>query len=188
MANTSSHETAAPGTAYQEHPPAGGAPSAPNPVEVSGSMMGFTWLTFGLVALVLYKVAWKPILSALDQREKQIRDALEEARLTREEYARIEAKRAQIIDEADAKARAIIEQARQGALEAAQTIEAKARENAGILLANAQRELAIAHQKALADLRRESADLAVALARSVLADQLDERRSRALVDRMLQQV
>lgn len=181
MADTSHAHTAQPAAHDDAH-------GGPNPIQVSGPMMGLTWLTFGLLAFVLYKVAWKPILTALDQREKQIRDALEEARLTREEYAQIDEKRTQLIDEADAKARAIVEQARKAAVETAQTIEAKARDEANILLANAQREISTAHEKALADLRRESADLAVGLTRKILADQLDESRGRELVDRMLKQV
>ncbi len=172
---------------YTEQPASGGK-GGDNPIQVSTPMMGLTWLTFGLLALLLYKVAWKPILNALDQREKQLRDALEEARLTREEYARLDERRKQLIDEADTKARQIIEQARVAAVESAQTIEAKARDEANILLANAQREIKIAHEKAIADIRRESADLAVGLTRKILADQLDETRGRALVDRMLQQV
>lgn len=168
--------------------PAHGGHGGGGPIEVSTPMMGLTWLTFGILAVLLYKVAWKPILNALDQREKQLRDALEEARLTREEYARLDERRKQLIDEADTKARQIIEQARVAAVESAQAIEAKARDEANILLANAQREIKIAHEKALADIRRESADLAVGLTRKILADQLDEARGRALVDRMLQQV
>ncbi len=187
MANPSHSESADPIAAHAGQPAPHDA-HAPNPVEVSAPMMGFTWLTFGLLALVLYKVAWKPILDALDRREQQIRTAMEEAEKTRTAYAEIETRRQQLIDEADAKARAIIEQARKGAVETAQTIEAKARDEAGILLANAQREIAIAGEKALADLRRESADLAVGLTRKILADQLDENRGRALVDRMLKQV
>jgi F-type H+-transporting ATPase subunit b len=174
-------------TSYTEQPASGGK-GGNNPIQVSGHMMGLTWLTFGILALLLYKVAWKPILTALDQREKQIRDALEEARLSREEYARIEEKRKQLIDEADAKARQIIEQARHAAVESANTIEARARDEANILLANAQREIKTAHEKAIADIRRESADLAVGLSRKILAEQLDEPRSRSLVDRLLQQV
>lgn len=172
---------------YTEQPGAGSKGES-NPIQVSTSMMGLTWLTFGLLALLLYKVAWKPILTALDQREKQLRDALEEARLTREEYARLEERRKQLIDEADTKARQIIEQARVAAIESARAIEAKARDEANILLANAQREIRIAHEKAISDIRRESADLAVGLTRKILADQFDESRGRALVDRMLQQV
>ncbi|MCS6772219.1 MAG: F0F1 ATP synthase subunit B [Kiritimatiellae bacterium] len=172
-------------TAYSEKPAGKGSG---NPIEVSAPMVGLTWLTFGLLALILYKVAWKPVLSALDRREKEIRDALEQARITREEYARLEERRKQLIEEADNKARQIIDDARHAAVEAARTIEARAREEASILLANAQRDIRIEREKAIADLRREAADLAVGLARKVLEDQLDESRARSLVDRMIQRL
>lgn len=161
---------------------------APNPVEVNAPMMGLTWLTFGLLALVLYKVAWKPILTALDKREHEIRTALEESRKTREEYARIEEKRKQLIEEADARAKDIVNQARQAAVDAANIIENKAREESQILLANAQRELKTAHEKALAELRRESADLAIGLSRKLIGESLDEKKSRDLVDRLIKTV
>lgn len=176
---TASVEQPAPGTE---------AHGMPNPVAVSGPMMGLTWLTFGLLAVVLYKVAWKPILAALDKREENIRQALEESRKTREEYARIEERRKQLIDEADARAKDIVTQARQAAMEATAVIENKAREEAQILLENAQRELRTEQAKALAELRRESADLAIGLSRKIIGESLDEKRSRELVDRLIQTV
>ncbi len=160
----------------------------PNPLDVSGSMVLFTWITFGLLALVLYKVAWKPILTTLDNREKQIKSALEEAEKTRAEYAKIEVERQRLIDQADEKARQIVEQARKAAIASAQTIEAKARDEAGILLANAQREIRTAHANVIADLRRESADLAMELSRKILADQMDETRGRKLVENLIEKV
>ena len=188
MADSTHAETPALGTATMEHPADAGAHAAPNPVQVNGPMMGLTWLTFGLLALVLYKVAWKPILTALDKRENEIRTALDEARQTRDEYARIEEKRRQLIDEADAKAKEIVAGARQAAVEASAVIEGKAREEAQILLANAQRELKAAHEKALAELRRESADLAIGLSRKIIGESLDEKKSRDLVDRLIKTV
>lgn len=157
-------------------------------LDVSAPMMGLTWVTFAILAFVLYKIAWKPVLSALDTRERQIRTALEEAEKSRVEYAEIEARRKELIDEADAKAREIVEQARKAAVETAQKIQDKARDEAGILLANAQREITTAHATALADLRRESAELAIGLSRKILADQIDESRGREIVNRLLEKV
>ena len=176
-------------SASLEHPAASAeGHGMPNPIQVSGPMMGLTWLTFGLLAAVLYKVAWKPILHALDKREADIRLALEEAQKTRAEYTRIEEKRRQLVDEADAKAKDIVNQARQAAVEAAAVIENKAREEAHILLENARREIRTAHQKALADLRQESADLAIGLSRKIIGESLDEKKSRDLVDRLIKTV
>lgn len=182
MADMSEQQTGV----IEQPAPHASASGSPNLVQVNAPMMGLTWLTFGILAFVLYKIAWKPILTTLDQREKQIRIALEEAEKSRAEYAEIERHRQQLIDEADTKAREIVEQARKAAVETANKVQEKARDEAGILLANAQRDIQIAHANALSDLRRESVELAIGLSRKILADQIDEPRARELVNKGLQ--
>jgi F-type H+-transporting ATPase subunit b len=157
-------------------------------IKVDGPMVALTWVTFGLMAFVLYRAAWKPILAALDKRENDIRKALGDAAKLREELASMEEKRSQIIAEADAKAKDLVEAARAAAVEAANTIEAKGREEAKILVENAQREIREAREKAIASLRKESADLAITLARKVIGEQLDEARSREITDRTIQRI
>ena len=56
----------------------------PGIMDVSGKMMVLTWVTFLLVTVILYKIAWKPILSALEKRENEIRKAQEDAAKIRE--------------------------------------------------------------------------------------------------------
>ena len=46
---------------------------------VSDKMVGLTWLAFLLACFALYKLAWKPISTALDRREDKIRQSLKEA-------------------------------------------------------------------------------------------------------------
>lgn len=151
-------------------------------------VMGLTWLTFLITTVVLYKVAWKPILAALDKREADIRQSLNDAQKHRDALAKLDEQRQQVIADADAKAKDIVAQARQAAVEASAVIENKAREEAQILLSNAQRELKAAHEKALAELRRESAGLAIELSRKIIGESLDEKKSRELVDRLIQTV
>jgi F-type H+-transporting ATPase subunit b len=157
-------------------------------IKVDGPMVILTWVTFGLLALVLYKAAWKPILAALDKRENDIRKALADAAKIRDELASMETKRSEVIAEADEKAKAVVDSARKAAVEAANTIEAKAREEAQILVENAQREIKEAREKAIASLRKESADLAIALARKVIGEQIDEARSREITDRLIKRI
>jgi F-type H+-transporting ATPase subunit b len=90
--------------------------------------------------------------------------------------------------EADAKAKEIVDQARQAATDASATIETKAREEAQILLENAQREIRTRRRSAMATLRRESAELAIGLSRKIIGESLDESKSRDLVDRLIKTV
>ena len=48
-------------------------------VEVHGGPLFWSVITFLLLLFILSKVAWGPIISALETREKQIREALDSA-------------------------------------------------------------------------------------------------------------
>jgi F-type H+-transporting ATPase subunit b len=182
MADTELHQ----GTI--EVPADHGHAEKPGVIDVSGSMMVLTYVTFAITALVLYKVAWKPILSALDKREESLRKALDEAEKTRAEMASIDQTRAAIIAEADKRSREILDQARQAAVETANAIEAKAREESQILLENARREIHAEQEKAMASLRQESAELAIDITRKLIKENLDEPRSRKLASSLIGQI
>lgn len=168
--------------------PGDGAHGQPGVMDLSGKMVGLTWITFLLMTVILYKVAWKPILQGLQKREDTIRKSLEEAERIRAELASIGEKHDRIIGEADEKAREIVETARQAAVEAAAVIENKAREEAQILIENSRREIRAAHEKAVTSLRKESADLAIDLARRMIGESLDEARSRKLADQLIRNI
>jgi F-type H+-transporting ATPase subunit b len=172
-------------TAVEEVPGHGGEHHEPSVINISGNMVVLTWIVFGITAVVLYKTAWKPILAALDKREESLRKAMEDAEKTRVEMASIEQTRANMVAEADNRARDILDKARQAAVETANTIEAKAREESQILLENARREIRAEQNKAMAALRRESADLAIDISRKILAENLDEARSRIIADKVI---
>ena len=147
-----------------------------------------TWVTFFAVLAILHKFAWKPILAALDAREDMIRKAVEDADKAKEELNRINETRHKLITEAEVKAKEIIEQSRKAAVEAAKTIEQKTREEAKIMLQNAQREIHEEVEKAQAKLRRESAEIVVDLASKLIQENLDNEKNRKLVDRFIKEI
>lgn len=165
-----------------------GGHGSPNLMNVSPQMMGLTWITFAIMAFILYKKAWKPILGGLEKREADLRKAVDDAQQIREQLAQLDDKRRAIIAEADGKAKDIVDAARKAATEAAGVIENKAREESQILLENAQREIRAEREKAVASLRRESADLAINLSRKIIGESLDEQRSHELVDRLIKKL
>ncbi|MGA1194257.1 MAG: F0F1 ATP synthase subunit B [Kiritimatiellia bacterium] len=158
------------------------------PVDVKPSLIALTYITFVITAVVLYKVAWKPILALLDKREETLRQSVDDAEKLKQELATISQQREEILSSAEQQARELIDKGRQAAADAARAIEDKAREESQILLENARREIKAESDKARAALRRESAELAVGISRKILLDGLDENRSRDLADRMIAQL
>jgi F-type H+-transporting ATPase subunit b len=139
----------------------------------------FTLVIFVLVLVVLAKFAWKPLLTALQNREKFIRDSLEAARRDRQEYEQrlrdLETRMNQARDEANA----LVEEGRRDAEQVKRRIEDEARKSADALIDRAKREIGIARDSALKDLYDQSSQLAMTMAGSVLRRQLgpeDEQR------------
>jgi F-type H+-transporting ATPase subunit b len=188
----SGHDVAAAAGAHAEVPAAGGQADAHGGGHDAGSpafiMPILVWVTFGLLLAVLYKFAWKPILEALDQRESDIRRAVDDADELKRELAAIEDRRTAAIEQADATAKEIVSTARRAATDAGTLIEDKARDEAKILLENANREIGAARDKAAASLRQESAETAIALAGKILEENLDDEKNRALVKNLINQI
>lgn len=148
-------------------------------------MVVLTWVTFFLLLSILYKFAWQPILSALDAREEKIRRSLDDARKAREELEQIRQTKDAKISEADRQAQEIVDIARRAAIEGAKNTEHKAREDAKIILTNAQQEIRAQAEKASVALREESVTIAVGLAEKILQEELDAKKHQKLIDRLI---
>ena len=147
-----------------------------------------TWVTFFILLVILYKFAWKPILQALDAREEGIRRAVDEAEKIRTEFEKIDEARKKVLTEAQDKAKELIDESRKAAVNAAKVIEQKTKEQAEIVLANAQREIKSEQEKAVALLREESARIAVVLAGKIIEENLDSDRNEKLVNRLIKEI
>ena len=172
------------------HVPADGQDEHHAPGLLDPSLPMFLWTvgTFAVMAYVLARFAWKPILAGLDAREKDLRDAVENADLIKDELATLDQKRTQIIGGADDQAKEILARARRAGVEAERGIEAKAREEAAILMENARREIRAAQDKAADALRRDSVETAIALAAKLIGEQLEDEKNRQLTDRLIREI
>ena len=66
-------------------------------LDLDPGMMIWTWITFIIVLIRLSKLALKPMLTAINNREDQIRNDIDEARKQREESEGILKKHHQFI-------------------------------------------------------------------------------------------
>lgn len=137
----------------------------------------------GITALLLILSAfvYKPMLRVLDERKARIAKGLEDARQASiaRENADMEAKR--ILDEARAEAANIRREAVVAAEGAAKDVEHKAREDAKVIMANAQTEATEERNRILADLRGQVAAISIAAANKLVGESLDEKRQHQLI-------
>lgn len=146
----------------------------------------WTIITFLVVLFVLKATVWKPLLAALDTREKRIADALESAEKAREEGLAALSAHQEKLEEAEEEARQIIAAAREEAEKVHREILDKARAEARQTVEQARRSIEIDKQAALTELRAEVADLAVQAAGALVEANLDDEKNRKLVDDLIE--
>jgi F-type H+-transporting ATPase subunit b len=142
----------------------------------------WTIITFVVVLVILKAKAWGPLLAALDERERSIREALESADRAREEAQVQQAEHEKRLIEAESQARQIVSEAREAAEKVGQKVVADAKEEAERMADRAREAIQSEKRAALAELRREVADMAVGAAGAILNAELDADRNRKLAD------
>ncbi len=142
----------------------------------------WTIITFLVVLVILKAKVWGPLLAALDERERGIREALESADRARQEAQVQQAEHEKRLAEAESQARHIVGEAREAAAKVGEQVVADAKEEAERTVQRARDEIAAEKRKALAELQREVADMAVGAAGAILNAELDAERNRKLAD------
>lgn len=141
----------------------------------------------GLLLFLLSRFAFKPIMGMLDQRAERIRDSLEAAERARQEVSASQANIQAQLEAARREGQAIIEHASRAAEQLRQEAAEQARKEAEALLARAQADFALEREKAMAELRRQFADLTITAAERVISQSLDARAHRHLIEEVLEQ-
>jgi F-type H+-transporting ATPase subunit b len=145
-------------------------------------------VTFVLLLLILKKFAWTPILDALDARETAVRDSLEQASRVQAENARLAAEQTRILSEARTEAAALIQSARESGETLKKSLEQSAQDEKRRIIASATQEIEAQTAAAVASLRKTTADLSIGIAEKLIRQNLDDARTRALVDQLIQDV
>jgi F-type H+-transporting ATPase subunit b len=150
----------------------------------------FIWtiLTFlGLVAL-LAKLAWRPLLEALDSRQNAIRKSLDDAEQARRELERLNQESALILNKARAEADQIIVSGRSDAERLREDMRQKARTEADSIVKNAERQIQLETARALQQIRSEAVDLSVMIASKLIQRNLTKEDNERLIEEALKQV
>jgi F-type H+-transporting ATPase subunit b len=147
-----------------------------------GGLMLWTLLIFIGLFFILSRYAFGPITKAVEARELALQDAIDQAKRDREEAARILAEHRTQLEGARAEAQHIIAEGRAvGEKLRVQMLE-ETRAQQQDLLERARREIAGERDIAIAELRREAVDLAIAAASKVIERNLDDNANRKLVE------
>ena len=149
--------------------------------DINGVLSVFTIILFVLFVGVLSRFAWGPLLKAIDEREKSIREALEGSQKANAEAAALLAQHKDLVRQIGAEREEIIKKASKEAEEFRADLMAKARTEGDDIVRRAKEQIERESAVALAKLREEVADLAVLGASKIVSSSMTPEAQKKLV-------
>jgi F-type H+-transporting ATPase subunit b len=150
----------------------------------------FVWQTVLFLALLflLRKYAWKPILTAVEEREEGIKSALDAADNAKKEMEALNADNEKILREAKAERDSILKEARElkdGIIAEAKT---QATEEADKVMASTREQINNEKMAAITELKNQVASLSVDIAEKILKSELkDDNKQKEMVNSALEE-
>jgi len=157
----------------------------PGLMSIQVNLMFWTLLIFVVLYFILSKFAFGPITKAVEAREKALEDAIEGAKRDREAAAKLLAEHQAAIEAARGEGQKLIAEGRSVSEKMRHDLLEQTRKEQQEMLERARREIESERDKAVAQLRREAVDLALAGASKVIEQNLESDKNRKLVESYL---
>ena len=149
----------------------------------------WTTIIFTLLLIVLKKYAWKPILTAVDERNKSITEALKAADKAKEEIASLNADNERILQEARMERDLLLKEARDMKNNIISKAKEQANKEADKILTSTKEQISNEKMRAITELKNTVADLSIDMATMVLKSELkDTNKQKQLVSEVLKEV
>jgi len=154
-------------------------------LDVNPGLIVWTFITFILLLVILKKVAWKPILTALDNREKGIEDSLNRAEKAKEEAQKILDENRASLSKVEEESKRIIDQSRSYADDLKEQMLKQSKVQAQKLIDDAAAEIKRKKQSAFEELRNQIAEISVNAAEKIMKENIDAEKNKQIVSKYL---
>ena len=143
-------------------------------------------IVFVLLFILLAKLAWKPIMSSLNDRERSIQDALDTAEKARHEMSQLRSDNEKLLQEAREERDRILREAREVSVKMKEEAQADARRMSDKIIEDARAAINIEKAAALKDVKVQVAMFSLEIAEKLIKKNLSNDKSqKELVDAYL---
>ena len=134
-------------------------------------------IVFGLLFFILSKLAWKPIISSLKEREKSIQDALDTAENARLEISKMKADNETLLKQAREERDRMLREAREASARIKEEAETIAKKSADKIIEDARVSIGIEKQAALKEIKIQVAMFSLDIAEKLLKEKLSNDKA-----------
>lgn len=160
-------------------------------MEMTQGLIEFNWSSLMILCnlfilyIILRKFFWEKIKKFMDDRTNAIQDALDTADAVNKRADEKMANYSKRIANVEEEGREIIKASKQQADAQAQIIIEEARQQAGELIAKAEKTIELERAKAMEDMRKEIASIAMMAAEQIVGREIENVGQDAIVDEVI---
>ncbi|MEE1574030.1 MAG: F0F1 ATP synthase subunit B, partial [Candidatus Neomarinimicrobiota bacterium] len=143
-------------------------------VQLDPGLFIWTIITFLVLFFALAKFAWKPLLKMLKDREDMIRDSLDDAEKAKVELERLSEESEAIMAKARSEAQSILAEGKTAAEKVKDDIIAKSKEQANKIREDAENQIQVEKEKAIAEIKGEVVNLTLSVAEKLIQKNLSD--------------
>lgn len=148
----------------------------------------WTIIIFLVLAFLLYKFAWKPLLTMLESRETTIRQSLLDAEKARDELANVKEETEKLLAEARIESQGIVAAGKKNAEKMKEEIVEKAQSKSDALIVDAKKQIQIEKDRAIADVKSEVVNLSIEVAQKLIKKNLSKDDNLKLINESLSSI
>ena len=157
-------------------------------VQIEPGLFIWTIVTFMALLGVLAKFVWRPLMDALDRREDKIRESLENAEKAEVELEMLQHESGEIVARARGEVQSIIAEGKSAAEKMKDEILQTARDKAGGIIGQAQKQIEAEKDKALIEIKTEVVDLSIQVAERLIRKNLSKEDNLAIINESLNKI
>lgn len=157
-------------------------------VQVDPGLYIWTIVIFLVLAFLLMKFAWKPLLAMLEKREDNIRQSLLDAEKARDELINVKEDTEKLLSEARTESHAIVTAGKKNAERMKDEIIDKAQSKSDALLVEAKKQIEIEKDRAIADVKAEVVNLSMKVAEKLIRKNLTKEDNLKLINESLSSI
>lgn len=144
-------------------------------------------INFLILLGLLTFFGYKPVRRMLDERASRIKQSMEQAEATKQEYERARVEVDKQISKARDEGQSIVGQAEQAGERIKEEARQEARAEAQAFVERTRAEMERERDRLINELRKEFVDTAILAAEKVISETLDKKTHRRLIDKTLEQ-
>jgi F-type H+-transporting ATPase subunit b len=157
-------------------------------LQLEPGMIIWTWATFIVLMVLLYKVAWKPLVAMIDERDRAIAEGLKKAEQAREEAESLMQEQKDKLAETHEEVKAMLEASKKTAENTKTELINQARDEANRIVERGKADLERERLDAISKMKKDISGLVVQAASKLIGMNLDEKKHQELIEESIRKL